>query len=77
MMNDYKPKAVRYTILNNPTKRVKYAAATRFHAIDIRYQCPKCDADRVYTWPFPSQVTLFKDKCCQEWVEFIPGSEEE
>ena len=73
---NYKSKVVQYTILNNPTKRDNYATATRFHAIDILYKCPKCDAERVYTWPFPSQSTIFKDKCCDVWVKFLPKEEE-
>jgi len=75
-MSNYRPKTIEYTVLNNPTKRHKFAEATKFHAIDILYECPKCGAERVYTWPFPSQLTLFKDDCCDEWVEFIPKEEE-
>lgn len=73
---NFKPRAVEYTIINNPTKRKKYAEATRFHAIDVQYNCPKCKAERVYTWPFPGQVSLFKDDCCDQWVEFIPWGQE-
>jgi hypothetical protein len=75
-MSNYRPKTIEYTVLNNPTKRHKFAEATKFHAIDILYECPKCGAERVYTWSFPSQLTLFKDNCCDEWVEFIPKEEE-
>ena len=44
---------VDYQVLFNPSKRHKANALTKFGAIDVCYQCPKCETERVITWMFP------------------------
>jgi hypothetical protein len=58
-----------FTILNEVSVR-HHALMMSKHAIDIQYNCPKCNEDRVFTWLFPDQNTSYVDECCNVAVHF-------
>ena len=65
-----------FTVLYNPSKRKNAQEITKFGAIDILYECPKCGKERVATWLFPDVDMMFQDECCGMQVHF-EGKEEE
>lgn len=67
---------VDYEVLFNPSKRYIANAISKFAAIDVLYNCPKCDSERVVTWIFPDVSFSFIDDCCKKMVKFVPKEEE-
>jgi len=58
-----------FKILNDPSVR-HHALMHSRHAIDIQYECPKCDTTRVVSWLFPDTDMFYEDECCGVLVHF-------
>jgi hypothetical protein len=65
-----------YTVLFNPSKKKGAQELTKFAAIDVMYDCPKCNSARVFTWLFPEVGVTFRDNCCGEEIVLEPTEEE-
>ena len=44
-----------WKVLHKPSRNMEAIILTKWQAIDITYQCPKCGADRATTWLFPDE----------------------
>ena len=59
-----------YSILNDPSVRHRALLASKW-AIDIKYKCPECCKDRVFTWLFPNvDMLVYTDMCHNKEVRF-------
>ena len=66
-----------YVVLFDPTKDKDAEVFTEGHAIDIKYECPKCKSERASTWLFPDSDMYFDDECCDVTVLFKAREEDD